>query len=159
MPIGNVTSQIFANIYLNELDQFVKHTLSVSYYFRYADDFILLHHDPRYLESLCERISEFLKTSLLLKLHPQKVEIRKFKQGIDFLGYVILPHHIVIRTKTKKRMFKKLFERQKLLGDKKIDEFTFNQSVQSYLGLISHANGYDLGNVVQNVFYSIGTSK
>lgn len=155
LPIGNLTSQIFANIYLNELDQFIKHRLKVPHYFRYADDFLLVHYDPYYLQSLCKDISEFLKDSLLLELHPQKVEIRKFKQGIDFLGYVILPHHIILRIKTKKRMFKKLFEKQELLLDKKIDEFTFHQSIQSYLGLIKHTNGYDLKNVVQNVFYKL----
>lgn len=86
----------------------------------------------------------------MIEVHPNKVEIRKFKQGIDFLGYVVLPHHINLRTKTKKRMFKKLFNGQKLLKSNKIDHFSFSQSVQSYLGMLKHADTYDLRRFIIN---------
>lgn len=136
LPIGNLTSQIFANIYLDQLDQFVKHTLRVTHYFRYADDFIIVHDDPVYLLDIVRSIAGFLKDVLALELHPQKVEIRKLRQGIDFLGYVILPHHIVLRTKTKKRMLKKLSEK----------------NLPSYLGLLQHCNGYRLSTDIKHGF-------
>jgi len=145
IPIGNLTSQIFANIYLNELDQFVKHKLRMRHYFRYADDFIIVHNNRDYLQNLLEFLSDFLKSELGLELHPQKVEIRKFQQGIDFLGYVILPHHIVLRTKTKRRMFKKLLQGR--------DSQSHLQRVQSYLGLLKHCNGYQLETIIKNSFY------
>ena len=104
------------------------------------------------MQSLLEPLSAFLKTELRLELHPQKVEIRKFRQGIDFLGYVILPYHIVLRTKTKRRMFKKLFEKQKLMQAGGISRENYFQSVQSYLGLLKHCDGYKLETDVKNSF-------
>lgn len=152
MPIGNLTSQIFANIYLNELDQFIKHELRIRHYFRYADDFAIVHTDPQYLLEVQNSIAEFLDVELFLALHPDKVEIRKFSQGIDFLGYVILPHHIVLRTKTKRRMLNKLTVKHYSFLHKKIERYEFNQSLQSYLGLIQHGNNYNLERVVKNSF-------
>lgn len=152
LPIGNLTSQIFANIYLSELDQFIKHGLRVKHYFRYADDFIIVHQNAHYLESLILSIREFLKVKLDLELHPQKVTIRKLRQGIDFLGYVVLPHHVVLRTKTKKRMFRKLFESQKMQAEGFIDGHAYNQSVQSYLGMLKHCNGHRISTAIKNNF-------
>jgi len=150
LPIGNITSQIFANIYLNELDQFIKHKLLVKHYFRYADDFIIVHSDPVYLQDLLYYIGEFLKNDLCLELHPNKVRIRKLRQGIDFLGYVILPHHIVLRTKTRGRMLRKLSEKHNLILDHKLEGSEFYQSIQSYLGLLGHCNGHELSNFIKN---------
>lgn len=133
LPIGNLTSQIFANIYMNKLDWFISKRLGVKNYFRYADDFIIVHRDVEYLKDALINIDCFLQYELDLELHPHKVEIRKLSQGIDFLGYVILPRYIVLRTKTKKRMFKKMRIKKDL-----IKEEAFNQSMQSYLGLLKH---------------------
>ena len=72
---------------------------------------MVVHRDRKYLQDILTKIEIFLKQELSLHLHPNKVEIRKLSQGIDFLGYVILPHHLVLRTKTKKRMFRKLREK------------------------------------------------
>lgn len=108
LPLGNVTSQLFANIYLNELDQFIKHKLGIKFYLRYCDDFIVLNENKEYLETLVVLIDKFLYDNLKLNLHPDKIEIRKYYQGIDFLGYVILPYCRVLRTKTKRRMIKKI---------------------------------------------------
>jgi hypothetical protein len=144
IPLGNVTSQLFANVYLNQLDRFIKHDLRVEHYFRYVDDFVLLHQDRDYLEKLIDSIGNFLDRELKLRLHPQKVFIRKLKKGIDFLGYVCFPYCRLIRTKTKKRMFKKFHQRRaQLLGGERTDE-SFNQTLQSYLGLLKHANSYHL---------------
>lgn len=152
LPIGNLTSQVFANIYLNELDQFVKHKIKAKYYFRYTDDFVIIHQDETHLVKLTRGLQDFLRRELCLELHPDKVSIRKLRQGVDFLGYVILPHHTALRTKTKKRMFKKLFQKQYLLQQRLLDETDFEQAMQSYLGLLSHCNAYDLSMAVKNNF-------
>ncbi len=144
LPIGNVTSQIFANIYLNELDQFIKHTLKVKCYFRYADDFVLLNDNQNILQQQLKIIDIFLRQELSLLLHPDKVSIKKYSEGVDFLGYVILPHHITLRTKTKRRMFKKLGEKKRLWQAGEITDESFNQSLQSYLGVLKHGNCFGL---------------
>lgn len=119
LPLGNVTSQLFANIYLNEFDQFAKHALKAKHYFRYCDDFVIVHHDREFLERSLMRIAQFLREKLCLELHPLKIEIRKVSQGVDFLGYVILPHAIVMRTKTKRRISRKIQEGALLYNKKK----------------------------------------
>ncbi|MEK7139075.1 MAG: RNA-directed DNA polymerase, partial [Patescibacteria group bacterium] len=141
LPIGNVTSQILANIYLDKLDQFVKHQLRIKHYFRYADDFIVVNPDRMFFQSTLTQIREFLQGGLLLELHPSKVSIRKFRQGIDFLGYVNLPQYIVLRTKTKQRMLKKIRLRKQELEQGLITKESFNQSLQSYLGILKHCRG------------------
>jgi len=144
IPLGNVTSQLFANVYLNQLDRFIKHDLHVKHYFRYADDFVLLHQDKDYLEKLIDSIGNFLDGELKLRLHPQKVFIQKLKQGVDFLGYVCFPYCRTIRTKTKKRMLKKLNQRKNEMQMKEITAESFNQTLQSYFGLLKHANSHRL---------------
>jgi len=143
-PIGNLTSQLFANIYMNEFDQFVKHKLKVKYYIRYTDDFVIIHYNKNYLINIKTEISNFLEKKLKLSLHPDKVELRKYHQGIDFLGYVTLPKARVLRTKTKNRIFKKMKLRANQLKEEKIKEKSVLQSFNSYLGVLSHGNTYEL---------------
>lgn len=126
LPLGNVTSQILANVYLDRLDQFVKRTLKVGFYERYCDDFVILSKSRIELLQVLGEVREFLRKDLLLELHPDKVSLRKIIQGVDFLGYVTLPGRRVLRTKTKKRMFKKLAECKS------------PSVLQSYLGVLSH---------------------
>jgi RNA-directed DNA polymerase len=152
MPIGNLTSQIFTNVYLNELDQFIKHKLRVKYYLRYADDLLALSDDKRWIENLTLEISAFLKDRLLLELHPKKVIVRPLHQGIDFLGYVTLPEHRVLRTKTKRRMQRKLSKRLDSYFTGKTDSESMNQTLQSYLGILSHADTFKLGQHIRNVY-------
>ena len=142
IPLGNLTSQIFANIYLNELDQFVKHKLKIKYYLRYADDFLVLSNYKDTLQRSLVIIAEFLKNDLKLDLHPDKIVFRNIKWGIDFLGYIVLPHYILPRTKTRRRIFIKLKE--------KMNKDNFNQSLQSYLGYLKHANAYKLTDKLKN---------
>jgi RNA-directed DNA polymerase len=144
LPLGNVTSQIFANIYLNELDQFMKHDLRERYYLRYCDDFIILSENKNHLKNMIVIIDEFLQTKLRLSLHPNKIIIRKHRQGIDFLGYVVLPNHRVLRTKTKRRIIKKIRKKNMDLKCHSISEESFNQSLQSYLGVLRHCRGYKI---------------
>jgi RNA-directed DNA polymerase len=105
LPLGNLTSQLFANIYLNELDQFIKHKLREKYYLRYTDDFAIIGEDEFQLRRTINPINNFLKNRLKLTIHPKKIIIRKYYQGIDFLGYICFPHYRLLRSKTKKRMF------------------------------------------------------
>jgi RNA-directed DNA polymerase len=130
LPLGNVTSQLFANIYLNELDQFIKRKLKIKYYIRYCDDFAIISKNKKDLGRLIQSISQFLNNQLKLRLHPDKIIIRKYNQGIDFLGYINLPYCCILRTKTKNRIFKRI-------NDK---------NIQSYLGVLSHCNAHELKN-------------
>jgi len=102
------TPPFFANLYLNEFDQFVKHKLRIKYYIRYTDDFVIVHHNKQYLTEVEDKIAEYLQGSLKLELHPNKVFVKKYHQGIDFLGYIELPGARLIRTKTKRRVLKKI---------------------------------------------------
>jgi retron-type reverse transcriptase len=131
--IGNLTSQFLANIYLDKLDQFIKHKLKVKGYLRYCDDFLILDSDEEYLSNLVEKIDNFLQVNLKLALNKEKMIIRKLKQGIDFLGYVGLPHHRILRTKTKRRMFKRINQ----------------DNLVSYLGLMKYCNSYKIEKILR----------
>ena len=128
LPLGNLTSQLLVNIYMNEFDHFLKRKLKVHYYIRYADDFLIVHENKRYLENLLLKISDFLETRLKLSLHPDKVSIKTFASGIDFLGWVHFPHRRILRTATKKRMLRRLSE-----------PLSTEASI-SYIGLLDHGN-------------------
>lgn len=151
IPLGNLTSQLFSNIYLNRLDNFVKRELGVKYYLRYADDFIILNEKKDQLEKMIPILNSFLTTNLKLNLHPKKLTIKKIHQGIDFLGYVIFPTHIILRTKTKRRMFKKIIMGKAKLKSRDIDKKSFNQSLQSYLGLLSHCRGWEVKKAIKKI--------
>jgi hypothetical protein len=138
---------------MNEFDQFVKHTLRVKYYARYTDDFVIVAEDQEYLELLLPHIRKFLSERLRLMLHPNKVSIQPYGQGIDFLGYVVLPHHIVPRTKTKKRIIHKLKGRVAAYKEDVIDEAKLAASLQSYLGVFSHADAHQLSEDLKNQFW------
>jgi hypothetical protein len=97
LPIGNLTSQFFANVYLNELDQFAKRDLRIKYYIRYVDDFIILERDLNKLEFYQKEISLFLENKLALTAHPKKQIIRPLQNGIDFVGYFLKPDYTLVR--------------------------------------------------------------
>ncbi len=143
LPLGNVTSQLFANIYLNELDRFIKHQLKIKYYVRYSDDFVILDKNKEVLEFYAKNIDAFLNSCLRLAFSGRPV-IRKFTQGIDFLGYVVLPHYIVLRTKTKRRIFRKLTKRVIQLKRGLITKESLDSSLQSYFGVLSHCKGFKI---------------
>jgi hypothetical protein len=123
-----LTSQLFANIYLNELDKFIKRQLHIKFYVRYCDDFVILSRTRVELNDLIPQIQDFLGSKLKLRLHENKVSIRRPRQGIDFLGYVILQNCIVLRTKIKKRMIRKVNA----------------ENLASYSGILKHCKGYEL---------------
>jgi len=131
LPLGNLTSQLLVNVYMNEFDQFMKHILKQKYYIRYADDFVIMHRDLGVLEEILPKIRNFLEGNLKLTLHPDKVYIKTFASGVDFLGWVNFSTHKVLRTTTKRRMFKKLERSEGKPA-----------TIQSYLGMIKHGNTY-----------------
>lgn len=133
LPLGNLTSQLLVNVYMNEFDHFMKRVLKVEHYIRYADDFVILHEDRIYLEELIPKIAEFLNTALKLSLHPDKVFIKTLSSGVDFLGWVHFSDYRVLRTATKRRMFSNV---RKSKGNKNV--------MTSYKGLLSHGNGFAL---------------
>lgn len=128
LPLGNLTSQLFSNVYLNKLDQFVKHELKIIGYVRYADDFVLIHHDREFLIDCLGKIKVFLREQLHLDVHPKKIVLKTYSSGIDYLGYVCFPHHRVLRTKTKRRMFRR------------VNEINFS----SYNGILQHCRSRKL---------------
>ena len=132
LPLGNLTSQLLVNIYMNEFDQFVKHKLKAKYYIRYADDFVILSHDKNLLLDNIRYIVCYLNEKLKLSLHPDKVFIKSLSSGVDFLGWVHFPHHRVLRTATKRRMLKRLTTNNS------------QQTTNSYLGMLKHGNTYKL---------------
>lgn len=132
LPLGNLTSQLLVNIYMNEFDQFAKHRLKTKYYVRYADDFVVLSAERDELEALIPRISTFLKERLRLSLHPDKVYIKTYASGVDFLGWVHFPDHQVLRTATKHRMVRNME------GDQN------DARRESYRGMLSHGNTHKL---------------
>ncbi|OHB05300.1 MAG: hypothetical protein A3A26_01775, partial [Candidatus Zambryskibacteria bacterium RIFCSPLOWO2_01_FULL_47_14] len=132
LPLGNLTSQLLVNIYMNEFDQFVKHELKVKYYIRYADDFVILSPKKAYLHTIYQYIVCFLHNNLKLQLHPDKVFIKTLSSGVDFLGWVHFPNHRVLRTVTKRRMLKNL-----ALGGSTAKH-------ASYLGMLKHGNTYKI---------------
>lgn len=141
IPIGNLTSQLFANIYLNEMDQYIKQSLKVPFYIRYTDDFVMVASNLQELKIWLQEIMEFADTKLKLKLHPNKIILRKYRQGVDFLGYIQFPHHRILRLKTKKRMLNK------------IQNGVSEQSLNSYLGVLSHADSHKLSQEIKNLFW------
>ena len=143
LPLGNLTSQLLVNIYMNEFDQCMKHTYNIKYYIRYADDFVIFHHDKSVLEELLPKIGEYVEEKLKLQLHPDKVFIKTLSSGVDFLGWVHFSHHRVLRTTTKKRMLRNL----KNNPDNQ-------KTTQSYLGLLQHGNAFKLAERVQALISS-----
>lgn len=138
IPVGNLTSQLFANVYLNKLDQFVKHELKVKYYVRYMDDFIILSEDPAELRRLLAIIEEFLRRELRLELNP-KTTILAAKNGINFVGYIHYKDHKKIKKDAKRRLKKLLnaFE----TGEVELEYF--DRSIESRLGHMEHADTYN----------------
>lgn len=153
IPIGNLTSQLFANVYMNEFDQFVKHELKVEHYARYTDDFVILSEDKEYLVNLLKPIRDFLGNTLKLSLHPKKISIRNLHNGIDFLGYVIFPHHRLLRTKTKNRVAKGMMRRLKDQESGGIEPDQVVQSLHSYIGVLAHANTHRFTEKLKNDFW------
>jgi len=138
LPLGNLTSQLLVNIYMNKFDQFVKHQMKAKHYIRYADDFVFLSEDRKQLEEYILVVQNFLFKELKLELHPDKAFIKTLSSGVDFLGWINFPDHRVLRTATKRRMLRKIRENPK------------KETVYSYLGMLGHGNGRKLELEMEN---------
>lgn len=138
LPIGNLTSQFFANVYLNELDQFVKHVLKVKFYVRYVDDFVILGRNIGELKYLRDQISSFLKERLQLCLHPIKQKILSLINGIDFVGYIVRPEYVLVRRRVVGQFRRRLEELQNSFQNKAC----IKACNASYFAHIKFANGY-----------------
>lgn len=142
MPIGNLTSQLFANVYLNELDQYIKHDLKIHYYIRYMDDIIILSDDKRQLHQVKEDIEIFLKEKLALDLN-RKTAIRPISCGVEFVGFRIWPTHRKLKKGTVKKIKRQIKILQKAYAEGSIDFERVNASMQSYFGVMKHFNSYN----------------
>src|SRR3989344_5208603 len=142
MPLGNLTSQFFANVYLNELDHYVKEQLKVKYFVRYVDDFVILHKHKTLLDYYKNKIDEFLKTKLALELHPDKSKIIQSSNGTNFLGFRIFPEFKLIRKKNLQKfernflMLKGLYEKGAVEREKVIEIF------EGWTAYVSNADTY-----------------
>ena len=145
LPIGNLTSQIFANFYMNAFDHFMKHDLGLRYYGRYVDDFLLVHQDKAYLKSLIHRIANFLSAELGLTLHPRKIYLQHYTRGVTFLGMNITPHGILAGKRLKGNFYDAMMRHNKLARERKPtkeEQLAFLCSMNSYLGIMKHYNTY-----------------
>ena len=145
LPIGNLTSQFFSNVYLNVLDQFVKRKLKCKYYVRYVDDFIIIYDNPKSLNRFFELINIHLQTHLKLKLHPCKKLINTVTQGINFVGFFLLPDRILLRKWTLNKIRHCILRWQSRFnpyGSRYLEEFF--RSINSYLGMLVNLKSFNL---------------
>jgi len=136
MPLGNLTSQFFANVYLNELDFFVKHKLKTKYYIRYVDDFVILHKSEEQLEQWKTEIERFLREKLKLELHPQKSKIIFLSRGIDFVGFRNFYYFKLLRKRNIKNILNKI-------GRYKEEELSKEKLLESFQGWNAYAKWAD----------------
>jgi len=132
LPLGNLTSQLLVNVYMNELDQFVKRTLKIKYYIRYADDFVFLSDNKEELIALRPKLETFLNEHLGLVLHPKKTFFKTIASGVDFLGWVQFSDHRTLRATTKRRMLKRIEQNNK------------SATNLAYSAMLKHGNSYKL---------------
>ena len=138
MPLGNLTSQFFANVYLNELDHFVKHKLKSKYYIHYVDDFVILHNSKEQLEIWRKEIAVFLREKLKLALHPDKSRIIKLSKGIDFVGFRNFYSYKLLRKRNVKSMERKI----NLFNNKEIPKEKFSEILQGWEAYSDWTNNY-----------------
>jgi len=160
LPIGNLTSQLFSNIYMHLFDDYVIKELGIKYYGRYVDDFVLVHHDKEYLLSLVKKIRVFLKEKLHLTLHPKKIYLQHFSKGVTFLGAYMKPYVKYVERRCKTNFYALVKQiNAELKEDRPSDEALYHMRsrVNSYLGILSHFASFKLRKRVlkgfDDVFY------
>ena len=150
IPIGNYTSQFFANIYLNELDHFVKDELKIKFYTRYMDDQIFLLKNKEEAKKVFLQVEEYITEKLNLRLN-KKSKYFPNKKGIDFCGYVIYPTHIKLRKRFKNKLKKNITLWAKLKNENRLNEMKFNLSYNSFKAHGMHSNSYDFFNKIDEL--------
>ncbi|MBN2141739.1 hypothetical protein JW711_00260 [Candidatus Woesearchaeota archaeon] len=152
MPLGNLTSQFFANVYLNELDRYVKHTLKAKYYIRYVDDFVILDPSKCHLEELRTKINFFLKNNLILELHPDKSKILTIERGVTFLGFRNYYYHRLLKKSNIRKIRKKLM---KAKLEYELKQANYDDAYNIFEGWSAHskaANTYKLRKQTTKLF-------
>lgn len=147
LPIGNLTSQLFGNVYMNEFDHFVKRDLGIKYYGRYVDDFILIHPDKDYLLWMIQKIDHYLSSELNLQLHPHKIYLEHFTKGVTYLGAVIKPHRTYVGSRIKGNFHQAIKEQNEIIKSQipsKSEIAAFVAIMNSYLGIMKHHKTYNL---------------
>lgn len=144
IPIGNLTSQLFANVYLNELDHYIKRELRERCYIRYMDDFLILGPDKKHLRDTKELIKIFLRDRLKLTLHPKKAEIFPIDRGVDFLGYVLRDGRRFLRKSTVKRFIKKSQRYEAMVKKGNWTDASLHNARASWRGYVNFADSYGL---------------
>ena len=147
LPIGNLTSQLFSNVYLNDIDHYIKRTLKFKYYGRYVDDFIIVDNDKERLRAVIVTITDYLAANLDLKLHPQKIYLQHYTKGVNFLGAIVKPHRIYIRNRTKNNFYRAIAKVNNVLKGEEIDKLKLLKilaSTNSYLGMMGQYRTYYL---------------
>ena len=144
MPLGNLTSQFLANVYLNELDQFVKKQLRAKYYIRYVDDFIILHNDKRTLSCYKEKLEKFLNDNLSLKLNQDKSRIEPLTRGIQFLGFRTFYHHKILKKKSTSRIYHKVHSLENDYHSRKISYDKLYDFLEGWCAYARNANTFRL---------------
>jgi len=144
MPLGNLTSQFFANVYLNELDYFVKQNLNAKYYIRYVDDFVIFHHDKSILAECQCKINLFLSQDLALELHPDKSRILTINRGICFLGFRIFYYHKLLKKSNVRKMHSNLQDLKNEYPLSNASYDTIYDSAEGWLAYAKRANTYGL---------------
>lgn len=142
VPIGNYTSQWFGNLYMNELDQIIKHQYKIKHYIRYCDDFIIFHNDKKHLREIAKSVEDFLEKELQLKF--SKCSLFPVSQGIDFLGYRHFRKYILLRKSTAKRVKKRLKRLPQMLAAGRLTLEQVRSSLASTMGWLRWANAHNL---------------
>lgn len=147
--IGNLTSQIFANFYLNDFDQYVKRSLKMKYYGRYVDDMVLVSTNKEELKAVAKHIGNYLNKELSLNLHPRKTYLQHYTKGVEFLGIIIKPYRLCVGKRIQKNInrtftqdYKQVFDDNEVKHEQKINHWL--SSANSYLGMCKHYNNYRL---------------
>lgn len=151
MPIGNLTSQLFANIYLNELDQFCKHRLKIHYYIRYMDDVIILGPDKETLQAWRSEIEAFLRDELALDLN-DKTSIRPMRQGVEFVGVRIWPTHMKLRKSTVRRLKAEVRKFSERYAAGIYSREDFDRRIASVRGILDHTESASLRGRLNEIY-------
>lgn len=152
LPIGNLTSQLFSNVYLNKLDQYMKRELGCRHYGRYVDDFYVVSPDRDWLKGIVAQVEEFLQTELDLCLNRKKLTICDVRYGVEYLGAYLLPHRTYVSNRTLARMRKKINALGQRVavnvfvkGEKHTEMTnTIVGSMNSFMGVLSHYRTYNI---------------
>jgi len=158
MPLGNLTSQFFANVYLNELDQFIKYDLKIKYYLRYVDDFVILDESKTRLKRYRKQIESFLR-KIKLELHPQKTKIIILSTGINFLGFRIFYYHKLLKKSNLEHAKRRFFDFIENYDKKEMNYDKLYNSMEGWIAYVKYANTYKLRNKISTQFKVISNKE